>query len=370
MKTAFRKSKKIIYLVIDGMTETENVNSTLCLSKTPVINGLINTESIMGFYEPVIRPGDMEPKTDVVVPCFFGLPAEVNPGRTVLELIDNNVQIKPLMYCAELKVRFQSQAGEDNWVKLKQVPRDLINKVSSEVEFHLSSNRNFIVSKATESGARILFFFDRVDLLDNAIYITVGVCKKHGLIAIENWRDQVNNEIQKFKNKNTDALFVGWAKGALRGALKFCGFDVNDFSRKQGDFYNWASYYRNFVDWGIPILRSNPRYDKYVLYTKESAFAARKGDNLKKQEAIEFMDNMLGKLLSLFPSQSFTIVVLSDHSADMRGTKNPIKNTCFCILRGSSKTIKKDVSVNFSESLIATRDSKIYAQNDVINMIK
>jgi 2,3-bisphosphoglycerate-independent phosphoglycerate mutase len=362
-------TSKIVYLIIDGMTETDEVNSTLLLSKTPVINGLINKESIIGFYDPVIGLGDKEPKTDVVIPHFFGLPAEYNPGRTALELVDNGVQIEPLMLCVEIKVRFRTQENEDNWVKLKKIPNELIHKLEIELAVLLEGSCGFVISKATESGARILFYSYSLDSLNTTIDTVGNICQKYELVAVEGARNQIGRNFPLLYNRNKNILFIGWAKGSLRGALKLCGLDVNEFSRKRGDFYNWSNYYKNFNEWGIPKLRSNLQYEKYVLYTKESSFAARRGNKLKKREAIEFMDAMLGRFLAVFPEEIFTIVIFSDHSSEIGGISNPAKNTCFAILEGSYRTIDKRPIVNFSESFITRLRSKSYSQEEVMTLI-
>lgn len=365
------KSKKLlrtIYLIIDGMTETEKFNSTLSLSRTPTMNGLIDSHSIMGFYDPVIRPGDTEPKTDVVIPFFFGLGIQQNPGRIALELIDNNIQIKPEMHFVEIKIRFLNQVNEENWVKLKKIPDTLTRKIEKELAVSLKSD-NFILSKATESGARILLYSDNLFFLDQAFFIINDICYKYNLIAIKGSRNQAPRQFSSFQSSQKNILFIGWAKGSLRGALKLCGLDVNEFSRKRGDFYNWTKYYKNFDEWAKTILKTKNQYEKLVLYTKESAFAARRGNKFKKQEAIEFMDNMLEKLLAVSRSEMFNIIVLSDHSANIGGISNPTKNTAFAILRGSYETINKNNSVNFSENFIAKNQGKIITQEEVISLI-
>lgn len=361
-------SNRTIYLIIDGMTETVMQNSTLSLARTPVINGLVNERSIIGFYDPVIRPGDAEPKTDVVVPCYFGLPAHYNPGRTALELLDNGVKLKAGMLCVEVKVRFDSQADEDNWVKLKKVPDETVLQLEADLMSAIG-HQNFVISKATEAGARILFYFKDLGQEDEALSILPAVCKKHGLIAVKSSADMISEEFLSFADKSADTFFLGWAKGSLRGALRFCGLRVNEFSRKRDDFYNWSSYNANFDEWRVPVLQNGPAYQRYVLYTKESAFAARRGDQDKKREAIEFMDTILGRFLAVFPEEVFSIVVLSDHSADIGGNTNPSTHTSFAILQGGYRDIISNPLVNFSETFIAGLGNKLFTQEEVISFI-
>ena len=366
MNSTLQTQNKTVYLIVDGMTETVAENSTLSVARTPSIDGLINDQSDIGFYQPVISPWDTEPKTDVVIPHFFGLPAQYSPGRTALELLDNGIAIETSLHCLELKIRFQSQIHEENWVNLRKVPDSLMVLVEAEMKRILGNSDHFVISKATESGARILLYHKDEQWLQGARSVIVSVCNGHGLAVVDGLKNSFGKEILAYQHNQRNVLLIGWAKGSLRGALRFCGLDVNEFTRKRDDFYNWSQYYRNFDEWVVPRLLSGPFYQKYVLYTKETSFAARRGDKTNKREAIEFMDTILWRFLSVFPNQTFNIVVCNDHSADINGLTNPSENTCFALLKGSFNSINRNPGVKFSEAYIASLGKSVISQDEVL----
>jgi hypothetical protein len=368
MNSTLNTREKTVYLIVDGMTETAQENSTLSLARTPVIDGLINGQSRIGFYQPVISPWDSEPKTDIVIPHFFGLPAPHSPGRTVLELLDNGVVIKTSLHCLELKIRFLSQINEENWVNLKQVPDSLMSIIGSELKKVLRGD-HFVISGATESGARILLYHEDENWLGGAKSIISTTCNVHGLVVVDGLKNYASKEFLIFQYNQKHVLFSGWAKGSLRGALRFCGLEINDYARKRGDFYDWNQYYRNFDEWIVPRLLNGPYFQRCVFYTKETSFAARRGDKKNKREAIEFMDIILGRFLSVFPDQMFNIVVCNDHAADINGLINPSENTCYALLRGSFNTINTAPSVKFSEAYIASLGTPVISQDELMTHI-
>ncbi len=119
----------------------------------------------------------------------------------------------------------------------------------------------------------------------------------------------------------------------------------------------------------MPKLLNGPFYQKYVLYTKEASFAARRGDKTSKREAIEFMDTILGRFLSVFPDQTFNIVVCNDHAADINGLTNPSENTCYALLKGSFNAINRNPEVKFSEAYIASLGKPDISQDKLMLQI-
>src|SRR5512145_342572 len=106
--------RPILYIIVDGMTETVAQGSSLSLATTPHMD-LVASLGTVGFYEPVIGPSHAEPKTDVVVPALFGMPPTLNPGRAALELHDCGFPIVPGSYSCFIRVRQISVRAVADW---------------------------------------------------------------------------------------------------------------------------------------------------------------------------------------------------------------------------------------------------------------
>lgn len=334
----------VLYLIVDGMTESHGDQTSLAKARTPNIDAVLRWGT-GGFYAPVVAAWDDEPKTDVVVPAFFGLSPDNNPGRATLELADLGHAV--------------SQGTSSFFV------------TANLTEGQAAAFREFMV--ASDAEDRIQTAAERVGALavQSIAYNygrrwVVGNCPTADVHALGNELQRIIQHdaiVQDARAVPTgflqlaktcpDVCFLGWAKGALRGAFAHLGAECNPFNRLEGVYADWAALAQDFETRGREMLRRRKaNASNVILYTKETAFASRRGDALNKIAGIEFMDSLLAEIVCAM-DQEVVVVVISDHSCDIGGTRNPPERTSFAIARMTPESFVGDASEHFSEVVVS-----------------
>lgn len=345
---------KRIYLFIDGMSESKGEITTLGKAKTPTIDKLFNNSNHYGFYTPEKAYFNSEPKTDVVIPAFFGLKQEINPGRAALEIIDIGHELASNSICFALTTNLSINLYKPEFV--------------ADLRSYLGTNVIISNSNATNTGEKILFGNLKIHQVKTVYHLISNHFNENtNFLKIIDF-GFVCDEFIAMKNSRKNCYFLGWAKGALRGALKHLGFETNPFDRKKDDYFNWDAYVQNFNDWIIPQLSKRKNLiDTFVFYTKETAFACRQNNQKEKVKAIEIMDSFLSKILKQFDEEVLTII-LADHSSNFGETDNPTDRTIFVIAQSQSLVIPKADS-HFHENNVTIMNKPIIKQSALINSI-
>ena len=351
--------KTVLYVIVDGMTETEAVNSSLSQAITPNMDWVAE-EGEIGFYLPEKEPEANEPKTDVVIPAFFDFPVSMNPGRVGLELLDLNIKLIPGSFCFSCRVTPPNSADNLDWRKFIVVNPIVLIQLESRLR-SLATKYGAVCTRSMASNYGDCFLFGNChassyrDLCEE-----VAAClSSFSLTPFVGNIHQVPSSLYLVEGIRKDLVFLGWAKGSLRGAFRFLGASCNPFTREQASYFNWESYWRNFSSWARPYLQQcNLMGKTFVLYTKETAFASRQGSREMKIRGIEFMDRMLGEIQRLLVGE-VTIVMLSDHSCNIGGYDNPTSNTLYAYARVSGGTLiqNKLMRRHFCESAVDQKQS-------------
>lgn len=363
--------RDVIYLFIDGMSESSYNNSSMELAKTPFIDKLVK-KGRMGFYVPEIASNHYEPKTDIVIPYFFGMPPNINPGRAALELVDMGINLGFGMYCCAVEIVPKEYEDVKDWRDVPILDKNLYNEVLKNLILLAEKyNVRIYESGYNHRNNRFILMFEKSDIYDVFIRKAKELLLRYQKGArILDYR-KIKLKLNSYKNSCDSILFLGWAKGSLRGAFKYLGAYCNPYNRPNNQYFAWQEFDRDCEDWLIPSLVNKAgKYSEFVLYTKESAFASRKGERLKKIESIQYMDKVLEKVVK-YINKDLLVVVLSDHSADMNGYNNPIKNTCFMMSlydkRGDSDLLS---DIHFCEKEVVNSGIGTFKQKELINMIK
>jgi len=342
---------KHIYVIIDGLSETKGDFTSLEKATTPIIDGLFTNSKDFGFYQPEKALFHNEPKTDVIVPAFFGLKKELNPGRAALEIIDMGYQLQPNSICLGLSTTSDIDLFNSDFL--------------ADLKVNLKSDAIITTSNATNTGEKILFGnlqTDQIEILYDIIGQNFKVINNNINVTDIG---VVTNGFVNIDGLIKDGIFLGWGKGALRGALKHLGFKCNPFERDRNEYFNWRSYETNFKNWIIPTLRDkNNTTDTLIFYTKESAFACRQNKPDKKIQAIEMMDLFLGKILKEI-NEPVLVILLADHSSNFGESGNPAENTIFLISEYYNGSIKTTTS-HFHENSPLVREKTTISQRELI----
>lgn len=362
--------KTALYVIVDGMTETGTNGSSLQNSVTPNMDWIAAAGTI-GFYVPEKETDAAEPKTDVVVPAFFGLSVSVNPGRVGLELLDLGLQLVPETFCFSSKICTPNMANESDWRKFTIVAPPILAQLEARLRSDAEACGAVCIRSAFSNyGEKYLFAncpsSSYLDLCE-AVRHTLSSFSFAPLVAEVH---KVPTAIQSAEGSRKDIVFLGWAKGSLRGAFRLLGAACNPFTRELGSYFNWEAYSGSFSFWSRPLLQQTERDGKtFILYTKETAFASRQGNRGMKIQGIEFMDRMLGEALNLL-NDEVIIVVISDHSCDIGGCENPALNSLYAVAAVSANTpIKKNVPHLCERAVQKRSSSPPISQCELVDMI-
>lgn len=366
-------NRRVAFLILDGMSESIAQGSSLALARTPLIDWLAATGK-MGFYQPDIGVGDTEPKTDVVVPAFLGLSASLNPGRATLELCDHGYNPEDGEYACTLRMSENVEGMPQHWSMEKGITETLSQELL-HVAIKAAGHQPIAVrlSLATRYGTRLLVGKCSKKICDAVIKATAQRAAELNLQFTVQDHYEVPAGCTAVKGSQSHTLFIGWAKGSLRGAFKLLGATVNPFTRTDGDYGNWSKYEENFEQWCRPVLeRSIDKFDCLVFYTKKTAFASRNSDRSRKVQAIEWMDKMMYAVCH-YLSQNDIIVVIADHSADFGGWTNPVQHTCYVVASwDASRFQQRNVleMPNFcEEAILAKQGNMVIPQATLCSLI-
>jgi len=344
--------KKKFFLILDGVSETQYAETSLFKANKPNIDKLV-AGGIHGFYIPETSVTDIEPKTDYVVPQFFGFDGSLNPGRAALEFFDLNLDLTPNTFCFGLKI-------ED--IRNKVMVERIINSLQE-------SGFRFIWRLSHATNFAIKYLFGEIDPSQIELFLDSIRLNLNCNYNIQDLK-KIPDGITQIKNTRTDTIFLGWAKGALRGAFKYLGIYCNPFERDSLKFFDWENYDLNYRNWITSQLEEAiEKYNRFILYSKETAFASRFNLPEKKIECIEFVDKKLGSLLPYF-KEDFYFIFLSDHSSNFGEIDNPVKNTIYSISKINRAQITEiKTTLRISEMLIKQANRKEIQQQQLISLI-
>lgn len=316
--------RPVFYLFVDGMTETRDEPSSLALARTPTMDRLFGPGTA-GFYAPPIATGDTEPRTDVVIPAFFGMRPQDNPGRPALELADLDVSLLPSRHCffVTLELETLESVNFDAWFQTiggNVGLGGLVGSHGATIHESIAFNygRRWIIANCEH---------ERLADIEDSLHSFFLPYE-----AVFSRSTPVPRSLLSLPAPTRKTYFLGWAKGSLRGAFKHLGARANPFNRAPGAYADWPALSQDFEATVGPSLRSL-RHElpaNLVLYTKETAFASRRSDRVAKIAGIEFMDAILRRSIALI-DREMVVVVASDHSCDIGGTSNPAERTIFLV---------------------------------------
>jgi len=345
------KPSKVFYLFVDGMSETAEDLTSLSASHTPNMDSVLSAGQ-GGFYIPVIAPWHNEPKTDVVIPEFFGLRYQQNPGRPALELIDLGVTLRPGTAACFLTL-------DSGCYAIDQLENTLLHLLPSLPGL---KGAVFRLSIAYNYGIRVVVGNIATEFEDAARLSLSEIGR------LEEWR------VLDLGSPTTDTIetieFLGWAKGALRGAFCSLGAVCNPFNRAQGVYSDWKTLEQDFDQYVLGRLAATvDRASIYVLYTKETTFAARRNDRTAKIRAIEAMDGFLGKSIPYLDIND-VVVIAADHSCDIGGDSNPAGHTVFAFARVADIRCQAGSNMKFCERTFTSVGTEPVSQHDLIALIE
>ncbi len=364
--------RNALYVFVDGMSESVAENSSLAQARTPTMDWVAQVGAA-GFYHPGIGPHHTEPKTDVVIPAFFGLAPAVNPGRAALEWCDRGASICPGEWYCSLKLAQPSEHTSADWrtatVLGEGARAAVVDRVTS---IGLRHHARVCPSEATQYGERLLLGADSKAAGDASIGEISEAVRAYGLaVSVQDYQEVPANLVLAYASQPR-LLFLGWAKGSLRGAFRYLGARCNPFTRAASRLYDWETYEEDFERWCRPRLeRYRNRYETMVLYTKQAAFASRRGERQRKIEVIGWMDRMMSRVLA-YLDRGTVVVALADHSADLEGYTNPPVNTPFALARWEPWDGRNPASSfpHFCEATIQARRAPVLSQEDLMRSIE
>lgn len=356
------------YLFVDGMSESLAEHASLAQARTPTMDAVAQCGR-MGFYLPVISSHHTEPKTDIVIPAFFGLAPTLNPGRAALELCDQDIPIRPGEWYCSLKLQRPSERSTD-WRSATVLDSDARAAIVGRVT-GLCERRGVLVrrSEATQYGERLLLGATSKEACETAIVDVEETVRAYDLTVIVQDLQKVPAKIADIRASQPRLLFLGWAKGSLRGAFKFLGAHCNPFTREASRLYDWETYEADFDRWSRPLLEAaRDSYETIVLYTKQAAIASRRGERQRKIGVIEWVDWMMVRVLA-YLDPGTVVIALSDHSADLEGYTNPPVNTCFALARWDPGNVPTSEPLHFCESAILRCGHPVLTQEELMRSI-
>jgi len=349
-----------LFVFVDGMTETDGEKTSLAEARTPNMDRMFESGEA-GFYSPPVSSWDHEPRTDVVIPAFFGLSPSLNPGRAALELSDLGQPLQEETSCFFITFLAEDVSEPDAVIPLNQAKLTLRMQATAR-KFGAICQRSI----AFNYGLRWLVGNCPTTQVQRLSAELSRTCAPLNVLTEDIHTVPAN--FLSVADTRQDVFFLGWAKGSLRGAFRHIGARCNPFNRAENVYLDLSALSANYDNYIKPALvRDDLSQSSLVLYTKETAFASRRGDRKGKIVAIEFMDRMLGLVLERIGGE-MVVVVASDHSCNIGGTDNPPERTSFALARISGLLdVKSKSCEKFCEANIAKRCADGVITLDALN---
>ena len=360
-----------IYLLTDGMCESPFEQTSLELSYHPNLDKL-TAYGRMGFYEPIIRDYVQNPETFIIFPFFFGLKKENNPGRAGLELFELGHGITKFQSFSIIRIVdkgynifnvLDSESIGSSWTKApKLVNVEQIQKEIDNVESLLKTVR--IIKSPRRDNVWSIGGINKTDVEDAINLIQF----KLSLLGYNTYAMLMNDFQYKLPHiqKSYQTTFLGWGFSTLIEAFRFIGIHTNQtFYDIKNHLFDYIEKHRDFDENILPYLKNVVNTNEScILFFKEPSRAARENTIPDvKIEAIQFIDQIIGKLLQAFEGENINLIVLSDHQSNIGSKRTYSGPTLYYYGNLKTKINKENL---FNEKSIS---KKVIKQQSLINKI-
>ena len=302
---------KTIYVLADGLTENPALGP-MVIDEANVPNlQILAATGEAGWYHPATRPFAVGPETFVVFPYFFGMSPECNPGRAGLELSLAGVNLDLAPCSAVVRVvplDFEPALGWEAAPPLSSpAVVEEVSRVARVAGVHVFR------SPLSRRGNVFCVGADCRESLDGFLCSLAAKLPRYGYLALPSQHSFVTTRSMPER----ETTFFGWAMGGLHAALALCNVAI----RQNDGMYNFDSLgdfpakRRDLCERILP--RVNVAQADAIIYLKEPSAFARSGSRVRKREAVEFVDWVVGALLHEVSDYHARIVVISDHRSDV-----------------------------------------------------
>jgi 2,3-bisphosphoglycerate-independent phosphoglycerate mutase len=290
-----------IFFFFDGLSETF-YPSSLELAKTTHIDNL-TSRSISGFYHSIITPNYNLPRTESIIPFFFGLEPQEYLGRAALELIEYGINVRPMTWVASFRIVNNNKNPQERSININNQIVDWLKSTCKEIsqEFNIdciispySSHKNIIIIWSS--------YYPKIRLSTKRFS---EAARANDLLIIERREHQV-----KCPPKVSSSVKVwGWPKGSLNGAFKNIGAEVRYSKVECFDFQAYISDIEAII---ADLVMEKQNNESHVFYVKDTDKASHLGHTEIKIKALEVFDKLIGKLAEII-SGNDKMIITSDH---------------------------------------------------------
>lgn len=347
------KQIKTLYIWLDGVGETVFPTS-LELAVTPYIDSLTSS-SILGMYEfPQIQEFS-HPRTDIIIPFFYGLKINEYKGRGILDLIDNNVNFNEGDHV--YTIRILPIENVDNTISDSYLEDG--SEIIMEIKKIISVAKiECVVNPFSSHNNQLIFWGRQKEIIETVLdQISQKVLEYQCKLV-----DVDKHEFHKLQNQDHRLVFCGWALGALRGAFRLLDANIIDTSTKLYDY----DFYFNDFNKNVDLLNKHfEENDTFIFYIKETDKASHKSNQIEKVKAIEFCDNLLQLIHQRLPKFDKTILI-TDHNTNIGSPHAEYGPTPFLIYDRK----KRKRNQHYCEKMILAESNIVYSITELIDMIK
>ena len=337
-----------IILLWDWVSEEHSTdkNTSLNISNTINLDKLTNVHSWS--YIPYCFNHTDHVETYFIFPNFFWIDPQKNPWRAWLELLEYWYDIKKLKSFCIIRILKKDFDPKLWWMQINtkhwtDKTNTIINKTQKWVD-------GLIVEKSKYSKSVYCIWAKTSNIREKFIHSLQYYCWQEWLNCFPSL---VQNGIFDIKAKNKNSKIFWYAIWPLLTALKSSGIQDEQNIETKWSLFSFDIQRQDFEERILPSILESNRWSS-IMYFKWPSKAARLWNKTLKKESIEFINEIMWKLLKNL-NENDKITFLTDHQSNIWEEHSYNKPTIYWY--GRVNEIRNSIPLKFNEENIRQQNS-------------